>query len=246
MKVKLNYTNLIDSYKNGTLSPKELHEVEEMIDTNTDFKEELKLSNEIEEAVLDQDTMRFEKTVFSVHGEFSKIRRRRAIMQVAASILFVIVVGGLFWMLLPKMGSNYSQLADKYYKTYEPITAVRSGDQPLDQLLAEAFDMFTRKDFNKAARKFQDLLVLNPSNNMARFYLGISLMENGKPAEAIPHMQEIVDQKDVLYKNQAEWYMALCFLKTNEKEKAIKHLKSLVSNSGHYKDQAQKLIKDLK
>jgi len=246
MNAGLSYLNEIDRYQNGTLSPKELHDMEQMLSNNKEFAKEFKLQQEIDSAILDQESLGFERVINQLHKKYTQEQVRKNLMRVAASLTFLIVLGGMFWMFLPNVGHNYSRLADEYYKVYDPITAIRSGDQPSDQLLAEAFDLFTRKDFTKAATKFKDLLNLNPSNNMARFYLGISLMETGKPAEAIPHMQEIITQKDVLFQNQAEWYMALCYLKTNEKEKAVTHLKNLVSKSGHYKVQAQKLIKELK
>lgn len=246
MNAGLTYLNEIDRYQNGSLSPKELHDLEEMLGSNQQFAKELALQEAVDAAILDQESLRFERVLSQMHNSYTKERSRQTMMRVAASLAFLIVMGGIFWLFLPNVGHNYSRLADQYYKVYDPITAIRSGDQPSDQLLAEAFDLFTRKDFTKAATKFKDLLNLNPSNNMARFYLGISLMETGKPAEAIPHMQEIITQKDVLFQNQAEWYMALCYLKTNEKEKALTHLKNLVTKSGHYKVQAQKLIKELK
>jgi len=246
MNAGLTYLNEIDRYQNGTLSPKELHDFQQMMDNNALFVSELKLQQSIDEAIQDTESLHFERVLTQLHHSYSKERVKQNLLRVAASLTFIMVIGGIFWLFLPNVGHNYARLADQYYKVYDPITAIRSGDQPSDQLLAEAFDLFTRKDFTKAANKFKDLLNLNPSNNMARFYLGISLMETGKPAEAIPHMQEIILQKDVLFQNQAEWYMALCFLKTNEKEKAIGHLKNLVAKSGHYKVQAQKLIKELK
>ena len=246
MIASVNYSDLIENYREGVLSDKENQQVNELLMHDNDFEKEFRLHEQVDLAIMDSGLMNFEKTLQSVHKNYERKKSTIIIWRAAASVLFLIAIGSLGWLVLPNMTHSEDGLVNSYYETYSPLSAVRSGDQPSDLLLAEAFDLFTRKDFTSAATKFKDLLNMNPSNNMARFYLGISLIETGKAADAIPLMQEIIQVKDVLFENQAEWYLSLCFLKTNNKDEAKKHLKVLVGKNSHYKDKAQSLLKDLK
>ncbi len=246
MKTRLNFNELIEQYRNGLLNQEERKFVDKLQETDPEFQKEFQLHVHLDSAILDMDLMNFEKQIATIHKDYEKKHSIPILWRVAASVAFIIVVGSLFYLTNPGLLRSSQSLADNYYEVYKPLSAFRSGDQPSDLLLAEAFDLFTRKDFSNAANKFKNLLNLNPSNNMARFYLGISLIETGKPSDAIPLMQEIIQQKDVLFGNQAEWYLSLCFLKTNDKAEAKKHLKILVSKNSHYKAQALNLLKELK
>jgi tetratricopeptide (TPR) repeat protein len=246
MIASANYSDLIENYREGVLSEKENQQVNDLLERDIDFEKEFRLHEQVDLAIMDSGMMNFEKSLQGIHKNYERKRSMTFIWRAAASILFLIGIGSLGWLVMPGMVNSGDNLVNSYYETYSPLSAFRSGDQPSDLLLAEAFDLFTRKDFSNAATKFKDLLNMNPSNNMARFYLGISLIETGKAADAIPLMQEIIQVKDVLFENQAEWYLSLCYLKTNNKDEAKKHLKVLVGKNSHYKDKAQSLLKDLR
>ena len=255
-------TELIDRFLNGELKGQELKDFEERLKTDDLLQKELHLEKELNTVISDEDTLNFREEVIQVRENMKKEdlsnrndintislnNRNRQWYLVAASI--VIMMGLTVYFAFFKEGSlTNDQLFADYYGPYEVSTAIRSDAPAEHDQLIRGLIAYEASNYEDAVDNFKTTLSNDPSNNTARFYLGISYIETNNLSLAEKEFMLINDQNSLLFGELAKWYLALTWIKMDSKDsmKQIKNLlQEIVSLEGDRKEEAEKLLRQIK
>ncbi len=241
---------LIEKYLNDELSDDFLLSFKEEMKSNAELRREVQLHKEINEALLDQDTIKLRNELQTIHEEYTRKRLAAKIISlftqpsyvsgIAAAILITLIVGGV---MLFNSGQDTSTdgIFSNFYKADDAIMMVRSGTSPEDIDLKEALLAYHEKKYDNAIEILQ-----NQNNNiLAKYYLGLSYLETDKLENAIETFQAIINHKNNLFVEQAEWYLSLCYVKSSQEEKAKILLDQISNSESIYKEKAEKILKKI-
>lgn len=235
---------MLEKYLDGQLTAEEMRIFEAGMARDEMLSKEYQIHQDMSRALLNDKAGEFRSMLDTAHQRYQKRDRRPLFYKMAAAIAIFLTVGGLL-LLLTNHSSSSRDIADKYYKAYQPLNTVRSDDPNQGKLVSYAFNSYEKGDYLTAARHFETLLKLNPENNQVRFYLAVSYMENKQQSSAIRLFQEIIDNRDVYYRYQSEWYLGICYLWLGRKDEAILPFERLAKKKGYYQEQARKMITEI-
>jgi tetratricopeptide (TPR) repeat protein len=215
-------TELLIRYLDLDLAPNEL------IDVNRRLQEDNSLAHELEFLRYSQEAVAaygLRKQVADIHvsmmQEFNrgavKVPPRGAlvrwILQVAA-VLFFVIAGTAVYYYFSVSKENLLNEA------YLPYSIGTERDVAGLSAIEEAYK-------NKA---YDEVISLSkqapPSDLNAGFFAGLSYLEKGDVANAIPHFEKIVDANSkagtqAVYPDDSEFYLAMSYLKNNDPERAL-------------------------
>ena len=236
---------MLDKYLEGEMSVDESRSFEHLLDRDHDLAKELQLHKDMARAILNDGANDFTQMLGNAHKQYERKLNQPVFYRAAAVFALFLTVGGVMLMLNGRTG-KMKRLAEDNYQLYQSFKDVRSGDANDNSIMSKALEFYNKSDYFNASRYFEQVLTADPTNNQARFYLAISLMENKQEFEAIRRFKQIADQKDVLFLNQSEWYLSICYLRLGRKEEAILPLERLAKKKGYYQDQAVRMLRELK
>lgn len=238
---------LIEKYIDGNLSAKESKSVEQLIAKDKVFAKEYKLRYEVNEAIMQKDIMTLRENLNNVyngqHQSPPSVVRQLFIKNwhlVAASVTILIIVGS--FLLSNLNNSSSEQIFEKYYSSENAIFMTRSDATVLDDNLNDALEKFQNKEYADAI----NLLTINETNVVAKYYLGLSYMETDQFVKAKASFQNILDSPDNLFIEQAKWYKGLCLLKLDETEAATELFTSILSDDSLYNEDVTNILRMLK
>ncbi|MCK5171657.1 MAG: tetratricopeptide repeat protein [Bacteroidales bacterium] len=242
---------IIEKYIDGDLEGKELLDFKELLSTDNDIKRDYNLSMEINNSIIEDDVMALRETMDYMYQEEFKVKRipqvftKRRFYYAAASAALLIATGGLVQRLIsPNLDNN--AVFEKYYAPYDVTVTYRSGNIEVDRLLLNALERYEEKDYEQALILFEEVLKTRENDMAISLYSGISYMEEEKYQKATKSFNNIITDNDNLFIEQAEWYLAMCYLKTEKTDKAQNVLNEIIKEESYYKDQATKVLKDIK
>ena len=242
---------IIEKYIDGELEGKELLNFKELLSTDNDIKRDYNLSMEINNSIIEDDVMALRETMDYMYTEESMVKRipsvftNRRFYYAAASAALLIATGGLIQRLArPDLGND--AIFEKYYVPYDVTVTYRSGNTEVDRLLLNALESYEEKDYEHALMLFEDVLEARENDMAVSLYSGISYLEEEKYQKATKSFNNIISDNDNLFIEQAKWYLAMCYLKTEKTVKAKNVLNEIIKEESCYKDQAAKVLKDLK
>lgn len=241
---------MMDRYLNGELEGPELKHFEQRLNADVEVKEELELHKAIDEAIMEEDIMRFRDTVNYIYAEDEKVKRlptgftRRKLYYAAATLALLMATGGIVKNLM-QPDYNNSEIFDKFYQPYEVTVTYRSGNTETDRLLLTALQKYEDEDYKQALILFEQLLEKRKDDMAVNLYSGISYMEVEKYQKATHSFQSIITDNNNLFIEQAEWYLAMCYLKTEDNTKAKELLDELIKKESYYKEMAKKIKDEL-
>lgn len=238
---------LIEKYIDGNLSAKESKSVEQLLAKDKVFAKEYKLRYEVNEAIMQKDIMTLRENLNNVyngqHQSPPSVVRQLFIKNwhlVAASVTILIIVGS--FLLSNLNNSSSEQIFEKYYSSENAIFMTRSDATVLDDNLNDALEKFQNKEYADAI----NLLTINETNVVAKYYLGLSYMETDQFVKAKASFQNILDSPDNLFIEQAKWYKGLCLLKLDETEAATELFTSILSDDSLYNEDVTDILRMLK
>ena len=244
----------IDKYLNGELTVEELAVFEEKLKTDSDFTNEVKLYQEIDNSLstrmsnykqendlrntLEDLSAKFANETLEKREERSDKNKSKVFSLkhygkylVAASL---VIFASLFFF---NQGEpNYGDFAK-----HETLDLVVRGDS--SKHLIDAQDAFNTKDYATAEKEFRALLYLDHTKVELQLYLGICLIEQNEFKKAESILEKIKNGNSV-YKNKAIWYLALSKLKQKDYKSCKTYLISIPKDAENYNN-AQKLLKKL-
>lgn len=165
---------------------------------------------------------------------------------VAAAILALMVA--VVWVYSGISPSD--RLFAEYYETYEDDLSVqmRNGGNaraPEKQQLSGGLEAYISQNYSESIALLQPFVQDNPDHLVARYYLGLSYLEEKKWAEAETQLAA-VQSAHLEYWEESTWYLALLYVKTERNDGAREALQSLISaRSGRYYEKAEKLLSKL-
>jgi tetratricopeptide (TPR) repeat protein len=167
----------------------------------------------------------------------AKVRRLplNRILAIAASIVVLLVAG--IWLIGGEDDpATLESLYTEYGAPYRTTLTARGTN--LTTLEQAAFLAYDQQQYGEAFRLFLDLLKERPQEHFYTFYAGSSALAAGRPLEAVPFFQQLIEQSDHLLVEQSQWYLAMSYLKAADTDisqltKAVKLLEKFQPH--HYK-----------
>jgi TolA-binding protein len=107
------------------------------------------------------------------------------------------------------------------------------------------FGYYNQQNYALAIKEFESQLKLNPNDEKARLYCGVSYLSMGKPAEGLVHLNKILSNKKSPYYQDAQWYSGMAQLQQKETKKARKTFRTLSDQPGKYQEKSKNVLKSL-
>jgi len=170
--------------------------------------------------------------------------RKHKTMTRAAVFTGIILFGSL--ALFNTRNMTPEEVFDRYYKTYDVTTSIRSVKDAVNTDYLTALEYFNVRDYRNAAYFFSKILSSDPRYMESVMMTGVSRFEEENYPEAKRSFNKVIDHKDNLFLEDAQWYLALCYLKTGEKDKAVNTLAFIKHSGSIYSDNARKILRKLK
>jgi tetratricopeptide (TPR) repeat protein len=249
MNKQLKYSEIIDRYQSREMSDDEAKRFNSDLLTNKVLAKEYRLEQELEVILRQDKIIDFRKKLLNSYHQGESKKKAVTIVALggrkwymaAASVVFLMVMGGLLLFTMPRNYSN-DDLFNKYYSTENVLDVARSGNANI----VEAVIKFQEKDYKTATQLFSTILQSETDNTAAWFYNGIACIETEQFDKAINSFQRIIADNNSFYIEHAEWYLGLCYLKNNETNKAIAQFRKISSeNRNYHKAKAEQLLAKL-
>ena len=191
-------------------------------------REEEKIFSRIEQAITDEETIRFEK---SLHKTFP----RKTIFQkhwIRAAAIFVAIVSLGFWVYYYCVPVN-KKLFSEYYAHFsvDNVSGFTRGNEALKN---KAYQVYGEQKYEDAAELFSRLLERQPANFEARFLLSVCYIEMRNYSKAEMHLESLLLEESHFYTDDANWYLALLKVRKAQYTEAGERLRSIGQNSVYF------------
>jgi len=203
------YTEIIDKYLDGEMSPQEALTFEQQIKTNPDLAYEVRLHQLAIAGVQHSEESRFQefksrmKAIESDEKDETPVVRlnpkRSGAVRWAMRIAAVLVPLLFLYFLFPFSGNKNNPLAATTIQLVELHTTSSRGDAPSPQttLLDEAIQSFQQKDYQAAIASFDQIIKTNPDQRATALYLKAdALYRLGKKTEARNTLKKVLNEDD--------------------------------------------------
>jgi len=241
---------LIENRLMGELSPDELAGFQKRLLSDPAFAREFYLRKEVEDALGQSDIIELRSILKDISDskkpETKTISLSRRIIRYSAVASITLAIGiasVITWEFRPM---ENERIYDRFYQPYEQMASVRSGDNNVDQILSRAMLEYQSANYNRAIFYFTQVLENDQQNVIGNFYSGVSSIEIKKFSQAESSFNKVIEQKNNLFIEQSNWYLGFCYLMTDQKEKAIEKFSEISEQEGHYKKNAQKVLRHIK
>jgi len=232
------YTTLIERYFDEDLSPAELSEYQELLETNEDFQKEVALFEKAHHVIKLKHISDMKDRVQSIRQKQTTTAKSSNFsgLKIAASILLLAVVSIGFYAQQFDTDKLYQ---DAYTPAGDYITNMDAEMSPLEQ----AMELYNKEEYEQAIDAFATIEGKDPQNQVAKFYLGQSLLHNEQNEQAIETLLEVSGD----YHPEALWYAALTQLKIGKEADARESLDHIITENEDeaFVLKAERLLKKL-
>lgn len=249
MTRKLKYSQLIERFLAGEMNEDELRWFSNELKSNAELSTELKLDNDLDKILLDEDVVEFRRKLLSIYNENKQLNAPRIVrlqprkwqLAAAAAIAVLMITGGAL-LFTQQRSYTPEKLFSMYYDSDRSIELTRSGNANI----VEAVLKFQQKDFQGASLLFAEILDRDSSNMAVWFYNGISYIETDRIDDAVKAFKYIANDGNNLYVEHAEWYLGLCYLKNEQIDSAVNEFRNIaVDQNNYHKKEAEKILANL-
>ena len=249
----------IDAYLSGDMSGDDKKAFEQQLKEDKTLAAEVKLFQNIDEAISDESALDFQRMTNALGDEFFNAEKKeqptpvrrltfyRSPLAIAASVLLVVGLGLTWWWLGGKGSMDDNALFAAYYEPYTFQETVRGSDEPISNFDA-ATKAFNANDYENAETFFMAHLEEVPNDVRASFGLGLLYLNQSMPAlkKANNQFQDVIDDGKSLLVDKAKWYLALSCIKQGNRNAARPWLLELSqSNNKQLAKQASELLEAL-
>ncbi len=240
--------DLIDSYFENSLSPKEQNIFNDLLRNNSDFKNEFQFQKDLKKVIAIKQQEDLKSTLVEIENRSQKKSSFMLIPKkwmIAASLLILASIGtwGIKSNYYP---SNEGIYADYFEPSRNTVQPVVRGEN-LNTIEYRAFVAYESQNYHKAINLFNS--VKNPEEAYIDFYLALSYMAINKPEDAINLLEplskiNIMEGKNKGFDEKSKWYLALSYIKINEDQNAANTLNLLIDNpsSSYKKEDALEIL----
>lgn len=235
-------TGGLEEYLAGELKEGDLWEFRRRLNSDNTLRKEIVLHQEIYEAIRDETKWEIRNTIEQIKEHATKSRRLTIYswktQVVAATIVLFIMVGSLFTSDFFDNASPNKSMYDTYFSTENTILTVRSHGMVNLQFIDEGLEYFNDGDFENAIHTLNQ----DPSNMLAKLYVGFSYMKLEEFGKAEDEFRLIIDDDNNLFVDQAEWNLGLCYMVSNQTDLATTVFQKIAGGNTSYKEQANELL----
>ena len=265
----------IERYLLGELTDEEETTVEQRINTDPVFADEVSFMRDIinvsrqegrqdlRENLKKAEQKEAEKIEGEVNQETetknkqnkSNIINRRNWFYWASALAAAVFIGYFFGVIIPS--GHGKKIYNEHFEPYpnKVIPSTRGEEVPENfahfsqeeyNLVVRAMKHYQRGNYKEASELFERHVERNRENAALILYKGISQLKSGKEEQAEMNFSYLLNLKNVEFQQEAQWYKALTYLKTNDTEDAWEILRKISETPGHpYKKKAEKVIGEI-
>ena len=217
----------IERYINGTMDLKECKDFDDYLKIDSNFRAQVEdvkiILNGIETQALKEELdilhqdIEIEK---SKKDNYKKIEFVK-LSKIAASIAIILAIGSIWFF----SSSPNQKIYNQYFIPDPGLPSLKSRTDMLN--FYNTMENYKRGHYQKAINEWQILNKAQPENDTINYFLGLAHMANETVADAIPHLERVVQSKKPFpLINKAHLYLGLAYLKEGNIELAKKHLAS--------------------
>ncbi len=236
----------IEKYLEGELQS-EQKEFEALLDKDEDLKKLVALNREIDAAIAQKEVMALRTQLEKIADKYQKhkpiVRKLSTNKLTWIATAAAITAFAVSFLIFQGNNSN-QQIFDTYYSSFQNFETVR-GLPASSSAYNEGIASFKQNEYNKAIRSFENILLLEPDNNLVRLYSAMAYLETDNTNNAIEHLNIIIESQDVFYLEHAQWYLGLAYIKSGKTSDAKRILENIVNNDSFYASEAKKVLKKL-
>ncbi len=253
---------MIIHYLDGDMPVLEKEQFECEIQTNKTLAQQLKLTQEVDSLLADDELFTFAESLRTVNHKFinneQKVHKKeqkpisiqfnrvflsgKKLLVAAVFITFVLVLSVLYNTI---SSPNADRLFSKYYQKYEANILTRSSGATDVTPLIAAIQQYDKGNYSTAISKFEKIIQNDPNNTAAHFFIGVSYIEEHNYEKAIKNLSFVLTKNDEAFIEHAEWYLSLCYVKTKQTAKASALLTKIKERQTFYKLMAVDVLKKL-
>jgi len=245
-----NKIELIEAYLDGTLSVKERLEFEKNLKEDPDLMKEYLFRKNINKAISEVDVLELRNKLIEIGSSENKVKRLCkypfVFSSVAAAVILLFVISWSVFFSSEVISTT--EVFNTYYSKYPVLTCNRSfSDENLkDKILVNGFNSYEKGAYIEAKDYFNQVLIMDNSNNMARFYYSICEIELNKLERSEKLLKELTYKNNHIFWEQSHWYLALVYLKQEKIEKASEIFEYICEEDMAHKTEAKKILKSLR
>ncbi len=241
----------IEDYIEGTLKGELLEEFEMELNDNTDLISEVKLRNQINDSISEQDIVNLRKKLNAVK-ETTDVKKINMIIPETNTaklqfwrrgVAVVVILLGIAGVLKNNLVST-----ENYYERYF-MTPAWSPERSVSSeitLMQQANIAYLNADYAEVVKLLEQVPTNSGENVVFDFYKAASLQGMNKYSDAIVEYSKVIKHGDNLFIEEAEWYRSLCYLKLKNYEKTQAELLAVIERKGHFEKDAKAIIRRLK
>jgi len=244
----------IEAFLDDHLSESEKASFMEELSENEDLRAAVNLERELRASLSEPDVIQMRKTLNEIpQEEYTLDRkiiipvhkmRRNFVKAATVAAIFVFVAG--ISILMQNSGGTGRDLLSDFLQPPQSLTTFRSAERVPSVDLQTAFRFYNQSDYLNALVYFRKVVENESSNQMARFYSGVSYQGLNRFENAVIEYNRVVQDNDNIFVEQAEWYRAMCYLKLGKKETALAQLTGIIEKEGFYERNAKLLLRKYK
>lgn len=254
MKIKEEYSELIDAFLRKDLDGDALHSFETLLSSNANVAQELEIRKKLDLAIRSKgaDDLRLElEDIFKhevgnpVDSSLPKAGKKFSLLKYGAIAIIALLLASLwYFMNTPKEVKSGPFYYAEYFEAYDNVLQTR-GEQ-VESLEEKAMSAYENNRYDIAIPLLERLTIQNKDKAIYQLYLGISLMQQNEFEKANDAFTLLSAESNTLFHDHANWYKAMNYLKQDQIASALPILKSLAQNDkADFSNEAQNLLQDL-
>ena len=151
-----------------------------------------------------------------------------------AAVFFVITLAFLFYLSqLPSLEEQaMAYLVEQKHQTKSDIK--RGNTTTNSPLKLQAYKAYKENQYEKAQQAFEKLILQNPTEISAHFYLGLSHLYSKNYTAAISQLKTVqsVQKNNDSFQQEADWFLALAYILKGSDKLAQNELEKIVNTKG--------------
>ncbi|MBG0859031.1 MAG: tetratricopeptide repeat protein [Bacteroidales bacterium] len=245
----IDFSYFIERYNAGEMSETEKEWFEKELEGNRKLRDEVEFRKKADHVLKNHD-------IIQLRSKLAEIEKKRAAevqgknhgknfnMKYAAVIAGLLALGSIAIFTGRNLPDN--EIFDRYYKTYEAPSNVRSGQVEIDKQYQDAMDYYVVKEYKIAAELFLKVLEKAPEDMNVTLLYGISNFEQRNYPVAKKSFSKVIDNNNNLQFEDAQWHLAFCYMKTGEQDKAIELFNEIRKSNSIYKQDAKQILRRMR
>ncbi len=213
--------------------------------------EGVKLSREIDQALLQEDVMELREKLSTignqVAGKVLVVNSRRKVITIITSIAAVLtfLISGTI-VLMQNSSIAGTQRLSGMFENYGSISESRGPVDEGNKIINTAVHLYNNKQYPLAGPLFDVCLEQDDTDEVVKVYAGHCALETNDPDKGIRYLSSITSEAPAYI--DAQWYLAGCYLRKDQPAIALDIIEKLSKNEkiNKYHYPIENLLKKLR